>query len=125
MSSAQDIAKQAGLNPVNCGKCNNKIMTKDAMDAFFKILLQEVKDGGRVLIPGLGTFSTRLMKGRTVNSPVLPTGTMVFQDQYILRFRPSEIVRRVLNPDVHGDGEEQPKPKTSKPKTSKKSSIYF
>ena len=99
MSSAQDIAKQAGLNPVICGECSNKIKTKDPIEAFFQILLDEVREGKRVIIPGLGTFSTRLMKGRTVESPALPGGKATFGDQIILRFRPAEHARRFLNPD--------------------------
>lgn len=133
MSSAQDIAKQAGLNPVICGECSNKIKTKDPIEAFFQILLDEVGDGKRVIIPGLGTFSTRLMKGRTVESPALPGGKATFGDQTILRFRPSEHARRFLNPDKEEAKEakatadkaskkKSAKKKTAKKKTSKKKS---
>lgn len=114
MASAQSIAKQSGLNPVQCGGCGNKINTKDAMDAFYKMILKKVAEGERVTLPGIGTFYAREMKGRTLNSPVLPGGQVDFPDQMILRFRAAGEARRVLN------AEDENKSKTSKKKAAAK-----
>jgi len=113
MASANNLAKQVGLNPVTCGGCGKNIKTKEPLDEFFKSLVEHVRDGERVSIPGLGTFSSREMKGRSVESPVLPGGKVEYPDQTIMRFRPSETVRGILNPEIHG--EEAKKAKQAKP----------
>lgn len=116
MAGLNDVAKQAGLNPVDAGD-GRKVPTNDVLQKFFDLILEKCANGESVRITGFGTFKARIHKGRTLKSPLLENGEITFEDALVLRFTSSAVAKRKLNVNfTPGDtlGESTPKKDTAK-----------
>ncbi len=114
MAGMADIAKEAGLNPVVDPETGRKIHTNEVLDRFFEIILEKVAAGERVHIKGFGSFSMKLYKGRTLNSPLMEGGEVTFNDQQTLRFSQSSLAKAKLNELAPPEGKKKKSKKSSK-----------
>ncbi len=95
MATLKQVAKQAGLNPLRTEDGNYD--ASEALSALFQYILKAVGDGDEVRIADFGTFSCRVMKGRTNNAEGLRGGAISFGDVKILKFKQSLAAKRWLN----------------------------
>jgi nucleoid DNA-binding protein len=114
MAGITHIAKDSGLNPVRCPNCGQYIDTSAAVAALFKAIMRRVKSGEKVIIKGFGVFSAKLLKGRTLKTPLMEGGEAKFPDAWVLRFHQSNLAKAFLNKDV------KPTRKKKKKKSTKK-----
>lgn len=114
MAGLADIAKEAGLNPVVDPNTGKKIWTNEVLERFFELILERVASGERVHIKNFGSFSMKLYRGRTLNSPLMEDGEVTFGDRQTLRFSQSQKAKAKLNELAPPDG------KTKKSKKDKK-----
>jgi nucleoid DNA-binding protein len=97
MASLNDVAREAGANPIKCGSCFKSNDTSKVLSALFGVILKRVAAGEVVRIAGFGVFRARKFKGRTLHSPILETGEISFPDSLVLRFHQSVVAKRRLN----------------------------
>lgn len=65
--------------------------------ALFSAILEEVKQGRRVLIKDFGSFFQSKRQARTIYSPQIPGGQADVPERTLIRFRASPATRAVLN----------------------------
>lgn len=127
MPGLNDIAKEAGLNPVKVteevkeGRRKN-VDTTEQLEKLFELIIQRCSEGETVRIKNFGTFRMRTMKGRTLKSPLMEGGQITFPDTQVLRFHQSTVAKKLLNelsPAVKSDGEKKAKKKVGKKKGKK------
>ena len=72
------------VSRVTCAKKE----AKDAVNTLFLSIKKALKDGDKVVISGMGTFSIRYRKARTVHNPL--TGkTAHIKAKKIVKFKPA------------------------------------
>lgn len=119
MPGLNEIAKEAGLNPVEDPETGRKINTSDVLDEFFKKVLEHCAAGETVRIKNFGTFRMRTYKGRTLKSPLMDGGEITFDDTQSLRFHQSQVAKRTLN-ELAPPSEQKPKKSSNGAKGKKK-----
>lgn len=92
----EEVAKKAGLNPVTCPHCGKSFSVLQNLKSFFATMLDEAKAGKRVMIRDFGVFVVKLIKGHSIETPLVP-GMTGYGDTHALRFRQSKAVRLTLN----------------------------
>lgn len=102
MAGFYDIAKEVGLYPVEVekgedGKVPRKISTDAAFDELWDRVIERLKGGEKVAVRGFGTFQAKLLKGRTLSSPLLEGGTGSFDDRLVIRFHASTQAKAKIN----------------------------
>jgi len=101
----RDMAAELGLKNLK-GTHGGKIDGVKLLEEFFGHILKTVKNGEAVRIKNFGTFSAKVYKGRTINSPVIPEGKREFSDNLVLRFHQSSGAKQRLNAEAD-EGEKQ------------------
>ena len=96
MSGMNEVAKESGVNPVECSHCGRKTYTDRVLSRFFQVILDRVAKGETVHIKNFGTFEAKELKGRKYKKP-LNNRTDGFEDQLVLRFRQSLNAKNYLN----------------------------
>ena len=84
-----ELKREAGLDPVLCPHCGRKVSTKEAVGLLFRAIVEQLRAGHEVRIPGFGTFKTRIFKARGI--------TKASGDRTIAGFEASKPVKRILN----------------------------
>lgn len=97
MAGLTDVAKEAGLDPIVCEHCGNRIRTSNVLRRLFEGILKRVKAGEHIQVMGFGTFYTRVLKGRKLKSNMVGDGNKEFGDMLILKFSQSPKARSKLN----------------------------
>lgn len=126
MTSIQKVIKDAGMNPIQCPSCGKSIHTNTLWPGFFRRIIDTVRGGDTVTVSGFGNFRARLLKGRTLKSPLLSGGKVKFGDRQVLRFHASATAKKVLNgqevevPEDIDKDDVAAAPKASKKKAVKK-----
>lgn len=106
MSTIQKAAKYAGVDQVVCPHCGSKFSTIETIKLFFKGVLEMLRRGERVQAPGFGTFSAKLLAGRSYKTPIIPGGELKFSDTWVVRFKQSRFARQYLNPKPEDETDE-------------------
>jgi nucleoid DNA-binding protein len=97
MSTIQKAARHAGVDQVICPHCGSKFSTIDTIKLFFNGVLEMLRRGERVSIPGFGSFNAKLWQGRSHKTPIIPGGVLQFGDTWVVRFKQSKNARTYLN----------------------------
>lgn len=102
MAGLNDIAKEAGLNPVKIPeeadtKRLKNLDTTIPLEDFFSLIIAKCAAGETVRIKNFGTFKMKTMKGRTLTSPLMEGGEISFPDTQVLRFHQSAVAKGQLN----------------------------
>jgi nucleoid DNA-binding protein len=97
LKGIKDAAKAAGIQRIKCPSCGNRFDALPLYRRLFEGVIALLKDGHRVNVPQFGIFSRKLLKGRTHNTPVTPSGKVTYNDRFVLRFRQAAGASRSLN----------------------------
>lgn len=97
MSTIQKAAAEAGVDQVICPHCGSKFSTTETIKRFFAGVLEVVRRGERVSVPGFGIFKAILWKGQSHDTPIIPGGKLSYPDIWILKFKQSSTARKFLN----------------------------
>jgi len=85
MAGINDIAKSVGVR-------------NDVVRDIFESIFEHIKEGESVTVMGFGVFERKIHKGRTVVSEIINDGVATkFDDRFVMKFRPSNQVKRRLN----------------------------
>ena len=84
-----DLTREAGLDPVLCPHCGRKVSTRSALGLLFRAIVEQLRKGHTVRVPGFGTFKTRLFKARGI--------TKAAGDRLVAGFEASKPVKKILN----------------------------
>lgn len=127
MSGLMDAAAEAGLAPVACRECGAKVATNDAFQRLFQIIMDRLKTGETVQVKGFGTFRAKLLKGRTMSSPLVEGGQTSFGDKLLIKFHSAPVAKKYMSHDLAtkkpkaDKGEKNAKPaKKAKPEATAK-----
>jgi len=104
-----DIAKAVGVH-------------KDQIQKTFEVMLELLTKSTELRVHKFGTFKRKLMKGRTITSPVLEGGSITYGDKWVLNFSAHASAKQWLNAKLPIEAPEKPKAKksgTKKPKGKK------
>lgn len=119
MAGMSEVAREAGLNPVEDPNSGKKIWTSDVLDRFFELVVQKCAEGETVRIKNFGSFSMKTFPGRTLKSPLMEGGEVTFPDTQVLRFSQSSVAKALLNKLAPPDGK-KPKASAKKAGSAKK-----
>jgi len=86
---AAKLAKQTGITKAKALDVVNAIFSADAGEG---IIASELDDGGKVVIPGFGTFGTRTRAARTGTNPATG-GKMQIPEKTYAYFKPGKTLR--------------------------------
>jgi nucleoid DNA-binding protein len=111
MSRIINVAKEVGLHPVTCSHCGKATDTDNALDAFFRAILEHVRVGEEVHVKNFGVFRQQILKGRKLNTPLVDVEE--FGDSIVIRFKQSANAKQVLN------RQDEPAPAKTKAKKGK------
>jgi len=89
MAGFNEIAREAGVNPIYCRRCGEQFTSSKELQKLFDIILERILNGERVKIVGFGTFYPVDVPPRTVKSPLMPDGIMEYPGRRTIRFRVS------------------------------------
>lgn len=124
MTSIAKVIKDSGMNPIQCPHCGRSVATNTLWSGFFRKIIEVLRTGETVTITGFGNFRARMLKGRTLKSPLLKKkgGKVTFGDRLVMRFHASASAKKVLNGEVVDTAEviEDEDEAEEKPKTAKK-----
>lgn len=106
-----ELARKVGLDSILCSKCGERVKGEQNLEAFFQKIIEECKKGNRVKLKNFGAFEAKVLKGRTVKSPLWEGGEAVMDDLLVLRFSVTAKAKRALNdrpePKRRGDKEDE------------------
>jgi nucleoid DNA-binding protein len=97
MGTFGKAAKEAGVDVVVCPSCGNKFSTNEVLRRFFTGVLELVRRGEQVFVPQFGSFVSKMWKGRSHKTPIIPSGEVKFGDTWVLRFKPARAAKVFLN----------------------------
>lgn len=121
--SSKVVAQQSGLAPLECPHCHRHCATDRVLAYFFQKILEHVKDGKEVSIPRLGTFRLGVVKGRRMETPLMPDGAVEFGDRHVLRFHQHRHAKEFLNDDPPRDQRGGAKKPAAKKKATGKKAV--
>jgi len=99
MASLKDICKEVGLHSLKVEKGTTSVDVMPLIEALFKEINEVCRNGGKVGIDNFGTFQARMIKGRTLKTPLSPDGNFKFGDMLIMKFRQASKAKKRLNED--------------------------
>jgi DNA-binding protein HU-beta len=115
MAGTHDIARAAGMKDTD-------------IKTVFSVILEQVRNGERVLIKDFGSFEKRHVNARVVKSPQIPNGSANVPEHEVIKFRAAPATKAFLNGGGEAPAEEAPaaapapkpaaKPAAAKPATN-------
>lgn len=84
---AEKIATTVGIT---------KAQAEEAMNAFTKITIETIKNGGEVTLTGFGTFSARRRKGREGINPRNPSEKITIPSVVVAKFKAGKTLKDTL-----------------------------
>ncbi len=97
MAGLNELAREAGLNPVLDAKSNRKVPTTEQLEELFRLILARIARGEKVQIRGLGVFYGKQGRGGLLKSPLLPGGEINYKPRLTMKFRISSAAKDTLN----------------------------
>ncbi len=97
MATFKEVAREAGLNPMLCPHCGRHFSTNNVIKELFRRVLAYIVAGHEVRISHLGTFVTKIVKGRTLRTPIMEGGEVTYGDRKVLTFKQTKAVKGILN----------------------------
>lgn len=98
----KEVSRAAGLNPLLCPNkdCHKKVGTTKCVEELFRQIVAHVQRGLEVRIPNFGVFRLREIKGKTIHTPLMASGTVEFGDRLVLSFHQTHGAKSALNPGM-------------------------
>jgi nucleoid DNA-binding protein len=125
MASLKDVCKKVGLYSLKVEKGATSVDVMPLIEALFEEINEMCRNGEKVGIDNFGTFQARIIKGRTLKTPLSPEGEFKFGDMLIMKFRQASKAKKRLNEDKNVENfggtyiEKKPRPSDLKKKNAK------
>jgi nucleoid DNA-binding protein len=97
MASLKDVCKKVGLHSLKVEKGATSVDVMPLVEALFEEINEMCRNGEKVGINNFGTFQARVIKGRTLQTPLAPEGEFKFGDMLIMKFRQASKAKNRLN----------------------------
>ena len=92
----KEICERIGLTSVRCERCGKVHDATPLIKALFGEIVEQCRDGKKVVIDGFGNFEAQIKKGRLQKTPIMKGGEILYDDRKWLSFRQSSGVKQIM-----------------------------